>query len=886
MTAENHRAPAADDLADSSGSTDSGCTLPAPPRRSSQYFGKYEVVGEIGEGGMGRVYKAVDTELSRVVAIKVLRSADPFEAGRFRGEAEMIAALDHPNIIKVFDIATPPEGRPYIVLEFCEGGSLDRELGGTPQEPRRAAEMIETLARAVHFAHERGVIHRDLKPANVLRSKDKSLKLTDFGLAKELEVSSGMTPSGAVMGTPSYMSPEQAEGKVKQLGRPTDVYGLGAILYECLTGRPPFRGVNMVDTLEQVRWAEPAPPSRLVPRLHRDLTTICLKCLQKTPARRYQMAGELADDLRRWLNGETIAARPAPSWERAWRQVRRRPWQAATVTAIVLLTALLIGVLVINSERQRQKRAEDAQRDIKAKADDTLRETEKEAARKLQAKQEEHAQQLRERGARSRAALDAIRWRVTEGELKGTAGLHGLHGDLAGYYQKHIDESLADPGADRPGLAKLAYEIGELVHRSGRLDMAEPLFDKARAIYADLAAGDPKYRPRLGDALVKVARVLYDLNKEDKALSVCAEAEGLWEQIRKAPSAARDARDHATLQLAELAHVRGEVLRRRYQVEETVKAFTESIAYRLDVAKDYHAVPADKIRALPPDQRARAVRYLRELGRGYGYRGDDYLRLGQVTDADRDYWDSHLVREKVVAALADPKAPEDRAELETAQFQFARSWMNLAGFQTRHRAHTTAKQYAQKALKLREELVRASPNNAEYQLDLCDNLSQIAEFTLLERRDDPENRAAILDLLARAADTMQVAADEKSRTFRAREALAGVQGLRAEAMVDSDRPAALVAARDTLAFLADAQKLYPDHVGYQFQRVTMLALVADLDGVPPSDPRWEPVLAELKRVLVEKKYRDKHPADIKERRYFKKLKGDPRFEELFATLRS
>src|SRR5215217_3174288 len=162
----------------SSIATDFGMTLPAPARQAVQRFGKYEVLGELGEGGMGRVYKAVDNELGRFVAVKVLRSTDPFEASRFRGEAEMIASLDHPNIVKVFDIATTPDERPYIVLELCEGGSLDRELGGNPQEPRRAAEMIETVARAVQFAHEKGVIHRDLKPANVLRGKDKTLKLT------------------------------------------------------------------------------------------------------------------------------------------------------------------------------------------------------------------------------------------------------------------------------------------------------------------------------------------------------------------------------------------------------------------------------------------------------------------------------------------------------------------------------------------------------------------------------------------------------------------------------------------------------------------------------------------------------------------------------------
>ncbi len=859
-------------------------TLPAPARTAVLAFGDYDVIAEIGEGGMGRVYKAVDRTLGRFVAVKVLRSTDPFEASRFRGEAELIAMLDHPNIIKIFAIETTPDGRPYLVLEFAEGGSLDRELAGQPQEPRRAAEMMETIARAVHFAHEKGVIHRDLKPANVLRGKDKALKLTDFGLAKEMEVSSGMTPSGAVMGTPSYMAPEQAEGKTRQLGPATDVYGLGAILYELLTGRPPFRGVNMVDTLEQVRWAEPAPPSRLVPRLHRDLGTICLKCLQKSPPRRYQTAAALADDLRRWLNGETIAARASPSWERLVRQVRRRPWQAATIAASVLLVGLLAAGLVANGERQREKAAEDARRNDREAAADALRAAEAAAAGRIQAEQEKYANQFRERAAKSRAALDAIRTRVVEGELKGTPGLHGLHSDLADYYRQHIDESLTDPKADRAGLAKLAYEIGELAYKSGRLDTAEQLFAQARALYAELAAADPTYRPRLGDAAVKVARVLYDRNQDEKAVGVCDEAERLWEAVR-AGTAERHARDHATLQLAELAHLRGEVLRRQYNIEAAVDAFTRSIKYRQEVAKEYRAKPVADIRVLLAEDKARAVKYLRELGRGYGYRGDEYLRLGKVADADRDYWDSHRIRQKVVEVLLDPKTPADRSELETAQFQFGRSWSNLAGFQARHRAYTTAKQDAEAAQKLREELVRVSPNNVEYRLDLATNLTEIAEFTLLERRDDAEDRTAVLELLNRAIDAAEKTDDGLRSFFNVREALATAHALRAEARADSSRDAAAVDANQALQFLADARSKYPAHVRFQFQRATMLALAADLAGAPPTDPRWKEALDELERAF-KNGYRDKHPEDIRQRRYFRALEEDPRFKELFDKLRS
>lgn len=846
---------------------DANLTLPAPPRSTVITFGDYDALDEIGEGGMGRVYKAVDRNLGRLVAVKVLRSTDPFECSRFRGEAELIATLEHPNIVQIYAIDTTPDGHPYLVLEYAEGGSLDRELGGRPQEPRRAAEMMETIARAVQYAHEKGVIHRDLKPANVLRSKDKVLKLTDFGLAKEMDVSSGMTPSGAVMGTPSYMSPEQAEGKVKVLGPTTDVYGLGAIMYEMLTGRPPFRGVNMADTLEQVRWAEPAPPTRLAPRLPRDLSTICLKCLQKSPARRYQTAGELADDLRRWLNGETITARPAPSWERLWRHVRRRPWEAATVATSFLLVALLIGGLVRHSRQQDRDRA---QRELSA--------TEEAAALKFRQEQDENARRLRDRGAKSLAALNAIHHRVLEGDLKRTPGLHGLRGDLANYYKQYIEESLGtDPSADRPGLANLAYQIGELALEGGQLDTAEWLFAKARTLYTELAGADPAYRPRAGDAAVKMARVLYDRNRDDAALRTCAEAERLW---RGAGAANRRARDHAELQLGELEHIRGEVLRRRYDIPGACEAFTRSIAHRQKIAADYLAMPADKIGALEdPAERGRAVRYLRELGRGYGYRGDEYLRLRQVSAADRDYWDSHTIREKVAGALAAPKTPEERAESEAARFQLGRSWMNLAGLQTRQRAYATARHFAETAIKLREELFAASKYNTEYRTDYVTNLTELAELALLEGQNKVEERLRLAIEVGRAGAT------DGPLPFSLEEALAGAHALRAEACADTARETAVADAKQALAFFDRAREQYPDHAGYRFQRATMLALTAEFAGAPPADPRWAEALAELKVALVEKGYRDTPPEDVRKRRYFKALESDPRFRELFDGLR-
>jgi tRNA A-37 threonylcarbamoyl transferase component Bud32 len=301
----------------------------------------YEVLGELGRGGMGVVYKARQTGLQRIVALKMILSAGhagAAERARFRTEAEAIARLQHPNIVSVFEVGEH-EGRPFFSLELCPGGSLDRKLAGTPLPPREAARLVEVLARAMHAAHQANVIHRDLKPANVLLSADGTPKITDFGLAKKLDDGANPTVTGAVMGTPSYMAPEQAEGK-KDVGPAADVYSLGAILYECLTGRPPFKAPTALDTLMQVVADEPVPPSRLLRRVPFDLETICLKCLQKSPARRYDSAKALAEDLARFLEGRPILAR-RPSLLVQARYWCRRPERVRDAGTVLLVGTVL-----------------------------------------------------------------------------------------------------------------------------------------------------------------------------------------------------------------------------------------------------------------------------------------------------------------------------------------------------------------------------------------------------------------------------------------------------------------------------------------------------------------------------------------------------------------
>src|SRR5689334_17326989 len=263
-----------------------------PPAPLPQVPG-YEVLRELGRGGMGVVYAARHLRLNRIVALKVMRAGPAADRERFRQEAEAVARLQHPNVVQIFEVGDwPAEGgpTPYLALEYVAGPSLDRHLAGRPQPPRAAAALVETVARGVHAAHGAGVVHRDLKPANVLLAADGTPKITDFGLAKRLDAPAGHSLSGLVVGTPSYMAPEQAAGKSQAVGPAADVYSLGAVLYELLTGRPPFRGATPVDTVLQVLADEPAPPRLLQPRVPPDLDTICLKCLHKQPGGRYASA--------------------------------------------------------------------------------------------------------------------------------------------------------------------------------------------------------------------------------------------------------------------------------------------------------------------------------------------------------------------------------------------------------------------------------------------------------------------------------------------------------------------------------------------------------------------------------------------------------------------
>ncbi len=316
-----------------------------------RYFGDYELLDEIARGGMGVVWKARQSSLNREVALKMIRAgalASRDEVERFLREAEAAANLQHPNIVAIHEVGEH-SGQHYFSMDYVAGRDLGDLVKDGPLSPGRAARYVKIIADAIHFAHQRGTLHRDLKPQNVLIDAADQPRITDFGLAKVMKDDSGLTQPGVVMGSPSYMPPEQASGRHGDIGPASDVYSLGAMLYELLTGRPPFRGATALATLRDVMEAEPVPPRRLQADIAPDLETICLKCLEKNPSTRYPSARALAEELDRFLRGEPIQARPASAVRKAVSWARRHPGVLAAAAALVMV-ALAFGVFYLFEE--------------------------------------------------------------------------------------------------------------------------------------------------------------------------------------------------------------------------------------------------------------------------------------------------------------------------------------------------------------------------------------------------------------------------------------------------------------------------------------------------------------------------------------------------------
>ncbi|HEX5272457.1 MAG TPA: protein kinase, partial [Gemmataceae bacterium] len=669
----------------------------------------YEILGVLGRGGMGVVYKARQTKLNRQVALKMIRaggSAGEADLARFRVEAEAVARMQHPNIVQIYEVGET-DGCPFFSLEYVDGGSLDRKLQGTPQPPRKAAEMMETLARAIDFAHQKGIVHRDLKPANVLMTADGRLKVTDFGLAKRFEdKDEGQTRTGAIMGTPSYMAPEQASGHTKDTGPAADVYSLGAILYDMLTGRPPFKGETVLDTLQQVQNLDPVRPRNLQPKVPADLETICLKALEKDAAKRYANARELADDLRRFLDGVPILARPSPAWERAWKWARRRPALAAlaAVSALFVLS-LTAGALAYGGvqgqlarEQENKARAEEAraaEKEQEANTEKELRlaaETQRQRAEKNFGSAFRAVDQMLTRVGQERLAseprLEKVRRDLLElalsyyegflAERAGDTAVQvetgraryrvGIIQELLGQYEKAAQaygaaaplfESLARESPDRPeyeeDLAASHNHRGVVLQALGRFDEAQKAYEQAlrvqSALVAKFAADPlaPRYRWDLGSTHNNLGNLLQAQAQRDPARHNYEDALTVFDQL------AHDFPDKPEYRL-ERAQTRsnlGVLLMESADFPGAEKLFREALDEKAELARQFPAKPD----------------FQKEQGLAYWNLGLAVQRRGQPHDAE----DLYRRATELFGELAGrfPSVPDYRYELAVSHDNLA-----------------------------------------------------------------------------------------------------------------------------------------------------------------------------------------------------------------------
>ncbi len=512
------------------------------PRRSKQRAPEpppgYELQEELGRGGMAVVFRARQQILNRTVAIKMLLAggvASKEMLARIQQEAQAVAQLQHPGIVQIFEVGEH-HGLPWLALEYVPGGNLQEWLKGQPLPPMEACRIVEQLALSVQFAHERGIVHRDLKPANVLLTErpdrdflsrtvamdcsrsDRSsiqnswiVKVSDFGLARVLGSRSDLTATGQVIGTPSYMAPEQAAGLADDATPTQDVYSLGAILFELLTGRPPFRGATLFDTLEQVRSDEPVPPRRLQPRVPRDLETICLKCLEKKPERRYSTAKQLADDLHSVQAGESIQARPVGVFEKLWKSVRRSPGYATLILIIFLLMVTGFGGILIENDRANQREA-----DAREQRDRAIRLS-------LVASQErDEAKRLRELAEKQTAAVETQRLAADAARADAVQA------------RQQAEDNLKQALAAVDSLARLGIEL-----RQTPLQMAtsRKILDETLRLYDQLEkshGNSSRLRVSLAAALIRAGEIRAVLRENTRSNELLVRATTVLDEELKA----------------------------------------------------------------------------------------------------------------------------------------------------------------------------------------------------------------------------------------------------------------------------------------------------------------------------------------------------------------
>jgi serine/threonine-protein kinase len=685
----------------------------------------YEVLGELGRGGMGIVYKARHIELNRLVALKIVLAgvyAGLEERTRFHLEAEAVAQFQHPNIVQIYQVGAHG-GIPYFALEYVSGGSLDKKLAGHPLPPCQAARLTQTLARAIHAAHQRGIVHRDLKPANVLLTADGTLKITDFGLAKRIDGKARQTKSNIIVGTPSYMAPEQAAGRTREIGPATDVYALGAILYEALTGRPPFHNEGTWDTITQVLNEEPLPPSRLQPKVPRDLETICLKCLKKDPDKRYRTAAELADDLQRFLDGRPVLARPIGALERSWKYVKRRP----TVVALMALAALAAFFLTnavfkntVIATIQEQHRIAEEQRLLAEKSFDQARRSVEELIDKA------------EKGLAKKPRLKALRKELLETALK--------------YYDQCVQDWGDNPKYQRD-LARTYVRVAKTARAIGFRRRAKQAYEQAEEILKRMGDDRPDHQEFLIERaanLHEFGTYFRDTGSPREALATYDRSRAIWDRLnRMHPNSPRVLRG-----LARYHGYVGDVHLAAGKLREAESEYQKSHDLREELARGGEA----------------EMEF--QLARSHGNFGGLWRAHGNLNRGIEQYRQSARIQEK----LLEKCAPDAHAEpsVEDIREDLAYSYTSIGRLLAEKGDGPGALAEFDRARDVLKELLKENPDHVDYRTALA---ACFQEAGAVHLELDQKKRAAANFLEAQKQFEELAVEDPDSTEIRSRRAV-------------------------------------------------------------------------------------------------------------------
>lgn len=692
---------------------------------------RFHILKLIGKGGMCNVYRAFDTELKRDVAVKVLNDkyrgdTETDILSRFRSEGSTVANLTHPDIIKIYHTCQDPVYGPALILELVEGCNLSDLLKDKTLPAKTAASIALRLALAIDHAHcgknsmaskpTAAIIHRDLKPGNILISgADQFLetpldsrfqcKITDFGLGKNLEPNSGnheLTAFGMIVGTPSYMAPEQAKGE-KNLTTAVDIYGLGAILYEMLTGKPPFTGPTISAILRQVLETEPIPPFKLVNRIPTDLSAICLKCLEKDPNSRYSSARELADDLEKWLNNKPTKAKLPGTFVKIFRWAKKHPLPALSITGFsaLLLSLMALGYFSYHQMIENQQ---------------FLHESEK-----LRFKGKMHETSLNTLNS----ILDLLNNK--DGTLSRTPGLEPLHNILQKFYSRLVEDSKDEKFIDPVKLAEAHLSLSELMNKKGNKTDSALVLENAILLIQDLNTPDSRFQ--LAKAYLYLGDIQRDLGENIKSLGNLQKALVIFSELSKDNSSDKKQSENAIEMLAQTHHSLG-----TYHAHLNTALSLENYSMAINLF-------ASQLKLDPGN-----ILKQRNLARSYGYRGDVNMDMENFVAADKDYWDSHHLRENVAALqkinpfwnqedrnLVTPRVYSSKAldndKLESL-FQLARSFANFGTMHGRINLLSTSEEFFVKSRSIREYIVKASPNVNDFKYDLAGNIVEISLIRL------------------------------------------------------------------------------------------------------------------------------------------------------------